>query len=91
MPEVSHPLALEIPSGVSVTAIMDFLKRGQGYVWSVLSRGPVPLLLGHPPRSNLPEVIVISKMLFVNPGDDIARGRFVMMLDLLNRQNGGHS
>lgn len=86
MHEIGSPAILEIPPGVKIEFVIDFLQKGHGYFWSVVSRAPIPMILGHPPRSGLPEIVVINRTIYASPNDSVMSGRLDKMLQMLHRR-----
>jgi hypothetical protein len=86
MHESENPAILEIPPLVQIEKVMNFLQRGHGYFWSIVSRGPIPMLLGHPPRSGLPEIVVVNRTIYAHPNDPVMKGRLDKMLQVLDRK-----
>lgn len=86
MHEMTTPATLEIPPMVKIETVMHFLQHGHGYFWSIVSRNPIPMILGHPPRSSLPEIVVISRTIHAYPDDAVSVGRLQKMLQMLSRK-----
>ena len=86
MHEMGTPSILEIPPSVKIEVVMDFLQRGHGYFWSIVSRAPIPMILGHPPRAGLPEIVVVNRTIYAHPNDSVMKGRLDKMLQMLDRK-----
>ena len=86
MHEMMKPASMEIPLIVKIETVMDFLQKGHGYFWSIVSRTPIPMILGHPPRSGLPEIVVVNRTIHAYPDDPVSIGRLEKMLEMLNRK-----
>jgi hypothetical protein len=83
---VGEEVSLDLPNGVSANAVMDFLRRGHGYTWKTVSKEPVLMVLGHPSKSDHPEVVILKNSLVVNSSNQHMRARMGMMLEVLARQ-----
>ena len=88
---MGEEISLDIPSGVRPSSVMDFLQNGHGYTWKTVSKDPIHMVLGHPSKSDHPEVVIVNRSLVVSTSDENMRGRMTRMLDVLERQarNGG--
>ncbi|MHA1949867.1 MAG: hypothetical protein ACXAAO_15815 [Candidatus Thorarchaeota archaeon] len=77
---------LDLPSVVRPEAVMDFLRRGHGYIWKRISIDPVLMILGHPAKDDHPEVVLMRDSLVFNSSEEAMRKRMSRMLELLERQ-----
>ncbi len=83
---MGEDVSLDIPRGVTVHAIMDFLERGHGYTWKTVSKKPVLMVLGHPSKSDHPEVVIMKESLVISSPHCRTISRMEAMLDVLVRQ-----
>jgi len=83
---VGEDVSLTIPRGVTAGAIMDFLERGHGYAWKTVSKKPVLMVLGHPSKSDHPEVVIVKDTLVINSPHDSTISKMEAMLNVLTRQ-----
>jgi len=83
---VDNEVSLDIPKGVKASSVMEFLGRGHGYTWWTVSREPVYMVLGHPSKSDHPEVVILKDSLVVHTSSENMLMRMETMLDVLARQ-----
>ena len=82
---------VDIPEGVNPDTIMNFLKVGHNYHWTVLTRRP--LLVAHgapaPGSGNMPEILLAGNRSMIIAGGDTAYvDRIRHVLQMLQHQSG---
>jgi hypothetical protein len=75
---------LPLPTQVTADQLMDALRDGHGYTWTVLVKEPKLWAHGNPPPSDMPELLVMGRILVVEGSQDYI-SRLNRVLEVLTR------
>ncbi|MFW9953806.1 MAG: hypothetical protein ACFFD3_04560 [Candidatus Thorarchaeota archaeon] len=84
MQRLSGTSMLAIPGNLKIEELMNNLEIGHGYVWTRLTEYPKLWAHGNPPPGDLPEVLIIGRMLLFEGKEEYSE-RFRRMLQALSQ------
>jgi len=75
---------ITIPTSLRPQAVMDSLSVGHGYSWIVLVPTPVRIAHGSTLCGDMPELLIVGKILLTSGGNEVYISRLRRMLEVLS-------
>jgi len=84
--KLSGTTMIPIPGSLLIDELLESLEIGHGYRWTKLVTSPKLWVHGNPPPGELPEILIIGRMILIDGGDEYAM-RFDRMLRALAQRS----
>ncbi|MDF1541032.1 MAG: hypothetical protein P1Q69_19200 [Candidatus Thorarchaeota archaeon] len=86
MQKLSGTTMIPIPEDILIDELLENLGVGHGYRWTKLVTSPKLWVHGDPPPGDLPEILIIGKMIVIDGGEEYTM-RFHRMLQALAQRS----